>query len=212
VVVVVMQVDGVLSRRTLVVEQKTKVFELRNQYRIFDESGIQIGAVEQQRQSAVAFLARLGTDWDLALPATLTVFEADGRSALVAHKPWFRMTVEMTRPDGSRIGSIQKRIRMGKARFALTDATGQAIGEVRARNWRAKDFQVSDQDGQVVADVTKKWGGLARELFTDADTYVVNVQEHAADPLRTLAIGACLAIDIVMKQKDYGSPTDLLNG
>jgi uncharacterized protein YxjI len=207
-----MQADGVLSRRTLVVEQKTKIFELRNQYRIFDESGTQIGAVEQQRQSALAFLARLGTDWDLALPVTLNVLEADGRSALVAHKPWFRMAVEMSRPDGSRIGAIQKRIRMGKARFTLMDATGQAVGEVRAQNWRAKDFEVRDQNGQAVAQVTKKWRGLAREMFTDADTYVVSVQAHAAEPLRTLAIGACLAIDVVMKQKDYASPTDLLSG
>jgi hypothetical protein len=53
--------------------------------------------------------------------------------------------------------------------------------------------------------------GLAREAFTDADTYVVTVYAHAAEPLRTLAIGASLAIDLVMKQKDYGSPTDLVD-
>jgi uncharacterized protein YxjI len=205
-----MRANGVLARQTLVVEQKTKVFELRNQYRIFDESGAQIGTVEQQKQSAFAFIARLGTDWDLALPVTLNVLEADGRPALVAHKPWFRMTVDLARPDGSRVGSIQKRIRMGKARFTLADMTGQTVGEVRAQNWRAKDFDVRDLNGQRVANVTKKWRGLAREAFTDADTYVVNVQEQTPEPLRTLAVGACLAIDIVMKQKDYGSPMDLL--
>jgi uncharacterized protein YxjI len=206
------QVEGVLARRTLVVEQKTKVFELRTQYRIFDESGSQIGAVEQQRQSALTFLARLGTDWDLVLPVTLNVLESDGRLALTAHKPWFRMTVEVTRPDGTAVGSIRKRIRMGKARFVLADRSGSAVGEVRARNWRARHFEVTDQHGQAVANVTKKWGGLAREVFTDADTYAVNVHEHAIEPLRTLAISACLAIDVVMKQKDYGSPIDLLNG
>jgi uncharacterized protein YxjI len=203
---------GVLSQDTLVVEQKTKVFELRNQYRIFDQTGAQIGAVEQQRQSALAFLARLGTDWDLALPATLNVLEADGRPALIAKKPWFRMTVELTRGDGSQVGAIRKRIRMGKARFTLMAPAGQGLGEVRAQNWRAKDFEVTDQNGQKIAQVTKKWRGLAREMFTDADTYVVEVQPHAIEPLRTLAIGACLAIDVVLKQKDYASPTDFFDG
>jgi uncharacterized protein YxjI len=205
-----MKADGLLSRNTLVVEQKTKIFELRNQYRIFDETGVQIGAVEQEKQSGIAFLARLGTSGDLALPVTLNVLEADGRPTLVAHKPWFRMTVDLARPDGSRVGSIQKRIRMGKARFTLTDMTGQAVGEVRAQNWRAKDFEVRDLNDQPVAQVTKKWRGLAREMFTDADTYVVNVLQ-ADEPLRTLAVGACLAIDLVMKQKDYGSPIDFFD-
>jgi hypothetical protein len=45
-------------------------------------------------------------------------------------------------------------------------------------------------------------GGL-RELFTDADTYVVEVQPTTAEPLRSLAVASCLVIDVVMKQKDY---------
>jgi uncharacterized protein YxjI len=108
------------------------------------------------------------------------------------------------------VGSIQKRIRLGKALFRLKDATGQAIGEVRAQNWRARDFEVADQNGQAVAQVTKKWRGLAREMFTDADLYTVTVQPHAPEPIRSLAVAASLAIDVVMKQKDYGSPMDFL--
>lgn len=51
--------------------------------------------------------------------------------------------------------------------------------------------------------MTKKWRGLTTEMFTDADTYVVRLLPHASEPLRTLALGAALAIDVVMKQKDY---------
>jgi len=51
--------------------------------------------------------------------------------------------------------------------------------------------------------VTKRWAGL-RELFTDADTYVVEVRPTAAEPLRSLAVASCLVIDVVMKQKDTG--------
>jgi uncharacterized protein YxjI len=72
---------------------------------------------------------------------------------------------------------------------------------VRAEDWRAKDFSVRDGAGQELARVTKRWAGL-RELFTDADTYVVEVQPTTAEPLRSQA-GSCLVIDVVMKQKDY---------
>ena len=98
---------------------------------------------------------------------------------------------------------MRKRIRVGKARFTLEDVSGAPVGEVSAQNWRARDFVVSDASGQRVARVTKTWGGLAREIFTDADAYVVELEPHAHDPVRSLAAAAALGIDLVMKQKDY---------
>lgn len=191
-----------LDRETFVVEQKRKLFELRNQYRIFDESGTEIGNVEQVRQSAWAILARFGTDLDVALPTHLEVSDTTGTPALLMDKPWFRMTFEVSRGDGTKLGSIAKRVRLGKARFTITDPSGNEIGEVRAQNWRAKDFSVTDHAGNEVAQATKKWRGLATEMFTDADTYVVSLQPYATEPLRSLALAASLAIDVIMKEKD----------
>jgi hypothetical protein len=86
-------------------------------------------------------------------------------------------------PDGRQIGQIVKQIRLGKARFDLLDPGDAQLGEVRAENWRAKDFSVRDAAGQELARVTKRWAGL-REVFTDADTYVV---EGAPDRRRAPA-------------------------
>lgn len=194
---------SLLDTTILVIEQRRKLFEMRNQYRILDETGAPIGAVEQETQSALAFLARLGTDLDVALPVTLTVTDAAGQAVLVLHKPWFRMALSVSRPDGSRLGTVTKRIRLGKARFTLSDAAGSELGEVRAENWRARDFVVVDHSGNEVARAAKQWRGLATEMFTDADTYVLNLPGEVTDPLRSLALGASLAIDLVMKQKDY---------
>ena len=191
-----------LEGPTFVVEQQRKLFEMRNQYRIFDESGDQIGAVGQVKQSALAIVARFGTDLDVALPVWLEVTDSAGRTVLLMHKPWFRMTFGVSGADGTLLGSISKRIKVGKARFTITDATGAEIGEIRAQNWRAKDFTVTDRAGHEVARATKEWRGLATEMFTDADTYVVRLQPYATEPLRSLALAASLAIDVVMKQKD----------
>lgn len=40
-------------------------------------------------------------------------------------------------------------------------------------------------------------------MFTDADTYVVNLALEISEPLRSLALAAALAVDLVLKQKDY---------
>lgn len=194
---------SLLQSSTFVVEQRRKLFEIRSRYRIFGDSGAQIGTVEQEKQSALAFLARLGSDLDVALPVTLNVLDAAGDHVLVLHKPWFAMRLSVSRPDGTTLGTITKRIRLGKARFTVADASGTEMGAIRAENWRAKDFAVFDSAGAEVARVTKQWRGLATEVFTDADTYVIHLTPGVTEPLRSLAFGASLAIDLVMKQKDY---------
>jgi uncharacterized protein YxjI len=193
---------SLLAEPVLIVRQKLKLVELRNRYGVFDRQGRQIGAVEQVTQSPLAFLARLFTSWDVALPMILEIRGPAGPELLVT-KPWFTWRCQVSRADGVPLGQIVKQIRLGKARFALLDPRGAPLGEVRAENWRAKDFSVRDGGGQQIARVTKKWAGL-RELFTDADTYVVEVSPAAVDPLRSLAVASCLVIDTIMKQKDTG--------
>ena len=193
---------SLLAQQVLIVRQKLKLIELRNEYAVLDQHGRQIGAVLQATQSPLAFMARVFTSWDVALPITLHILGPGTVPELVVHKPWFTWRCQVTRPDGQPLGEITKQVRLGKARFTLLDPRGAQLGEVRARNWRAKDFSVLDGAGQPIARVTKKWAGL-RELFTDADTYVVEVSPSAVDPLRSLAVATCLVIDVVMKQKDY---------
>jgi hypothetical protein len=193
---------SLLAQQVLVVRQKLKLVELRSDYAVLDQHGRQIGAVFQAAQSPLAFLARLFTSGDVTLPITLHILGPGAVTELVVHKPWFTWRCQVLRPGGVPVGQITKQIRLGKARFTLLDPRGARLGEVRARNWRAKDFGVYDGAGQAIARVTKRWAGL-RELFTDADTYVVEVSPYAVDPLRSLAVATCLVIDVVMKQKDY---------
>jgi uncharacterized protein YxjI len=98
------------------------------------------------------------------------------------------------------IGRIAPRIRLGKVRMAITDPRGSALGEVRAENLRAWNFNVQDPSGRLIARVDKKWAG-ARELFTTADKYRVELDPNLTDPLRSLVVGSCLAIDTLLKQQ-----------
>lgn len=193
--------NGLLSHQAIVVEQVRKFFEMRQQYGLFSTEGQRIGAIEQIEQSPLQFLVRFLSDLDVMLPTTLAIEEADGSHVLRLHKPWFRWTVQVSRPDGTALGSISKQLRLGKARFALTGPDGRELGEVRAQNWRARDFEILDANGQRVANVNKKWRGMLTEAFTDADTYVVDLG-GAQEPLRSLALAAALSIDVIMKQKD----------
>lgn len=194
-----------LDLETLVVRQRAKLFELRNQYDLFDSTGQPVGVVEQVNQSPLAVLTRIFSNLDVMLPMQLEVRDSQDAQVLTLNKPWFRMTVDVAGPAGTPLGSIRKQVRLGKARFSLFDPAGGAAGEVRAQNWRARDFAVMDASGTEIARVAKQWAGVARELFTDADNYVIHISPSAQGDIRGLAIAAAWAIDIVMKQKDAGS-------
>ena len=53
-----------------------------------------------------------------------------------------------------------------------------------------------------LARVTKKWGGLGKELFTTADNYVLQIDNNVPSDsqLRQLIVGAVMCIDMVLKE------------
>ena len=195
---------GFLDGRSGVgVHQRRKVFEMRNQYTLTDDAGQPLGTIEQVDQSPFTFLARLFSDLDVALPVKLAIADAEGRPVLRLHKPWLRYRVAVTAGDGTPLGFVTKRIKLGKAAFNVTDANGQPLGEMKSENWRARNFRIEGPSGSEVARVTKQWRGLLTEAFTDADSYAVTFESTTAEPMRSLALAAALSVDLTMKQKDY---------
>ena len=194
--------DFLAGRSGIGLHQRRKFFELRNQYELADEDGTPAGAVEQVNQSALTFIARLVSGLDVALPVTLSVTDRSGQQVLTLHKRWFRYRVTVSDAAGHPIGNVTKRVRLGKAVFSIVSPDAEPLGEVKAENWRARDFRIEDCDGKEVARVTKKWRGLLTEAFTDADSYAVTFEPATGEPMRSLALAAALAVDITMKQKD----------
>lgn len=195
---------SLLDRNGIGIHQQRKLMELRNEYTLVDEAGQTIGTANQERQGFLAVLTRVFSDLDVALPMTIEVRDTAGNLVLEIDKPWFTWRVSVSSPTAGQLGSITKKVRLGKARFQLSGAGGHDLGEVRAQNWRARDFTILDADGTEVARVTKEWRGILTESFTDADSYAVTFSPELSDPLKSLAFASALAVDIVMKQKDSG--------
>lgn len=193
---------ALLQRDGIGIHQRRKFMELRNEYTLVDATGETVGTASQERQGWTAVLLRIFSDLDVVLPMELEVRDTAGQVQVAIEKPWFTWTVSVSTPTGGHLGRISKQIRLGKARFTLEGPSGETVGEVRAQNWRARDFSVLDASGSQVANVTKKWRGLLTEAFSDADSYAVEFTPGLTEPLRTLAFASALAVDIVMKQKD----------
>ena len=73
-------------------------------------------------------------------------------------------------------------------------------------NFFGFDYKVLTPDGEELGRVNKKWGGVLKELFTSADTYMVEVSEDLAEQpvAKMLVLAAALAIDIIFKSENRG--------
>jgi uncharacterized protein YxjI len=188
----------------LVVQQRTKLIELTNEYAVFDGQARQIGAVVEVGQSAAKKAVRLLTSYDQFLTHRLEVRDASG-VVLVLTRPakLVRSRLLVARADGAPVGEIVQANVFGRIRFDLV-AGGQLLGAIQAENWRAWNFAIVDSSGQEVARITKTWEGLAKTVFTTADNYVVHVHRRLPDPLASMVIASALTVDTALKQDSRG--------
>jgi uncharacterized protein YxjI len=197
-------VGSLYEQPVLLVDQKTKLVELTNEYAVLDGEGRQIGAVVQVGQSGLRKAVRFLSSVDQFLTHTLEVRDRTG-PVLVLTRPakLMRSRVVVQRPDGGPVGEIVQANVFGRIRFDLV-ADGAVVGGIQAENWRAWDFAITDAAGGEVARITKKWEGLARAMFTTADRYVVLVHHRLPEPLASLVIASALTVDTALKQDDRG--------
>jgi uncharacterized protein YxjI len=189
----------------LVVNQKTKIIELTNEYSVFDAAGKQLGAVRQTGQTTLKKAARLLTSLDQFMTHTLEVTDASGAVQLTLTRPRkvFKSTIVVQRPDGSEVGRIVQENMVGKIRFGM-ETDGKRLGGIQGENWRAWNFGIMDDAGTEVGRITKTWEGLARTVFTTADHYVVQIHKELPEPLRSLVVASALCVDTALKQDKRG--------
>jgi uncharacterized protein YxjI len=189
----------------LVVNQKTKLIELVNEYKVFDQHGNQIGSVAQVGQTVLKKAARFVSSLDQFMTHTYEIRDANEQAQLVLTRPRkiMKSRFRVSRPDGSPVGEIAQKNMIGKIRFALS-AGGREVGSLNAENWRAWNFNVTDAAGREVARITKTWEGLLKTAFTTADNYVVQIHEPLDEPLRSLVVVAALCVDTALKQDSRG--------
>ncbi len=194
-----------LTEPVLVVNQKAKLIELVNEYKVFDQHGRQVAAVREVGQSKAKKVLRFVSSIDQFMTHRLEITDQAGTVVLQLTRPakLVKSRVVVSDASGREIGAIVQKNAIGKIRFDL-EAGGQVVGSLNAENWRAWNFNVQDPNGTELARITKTWEGLAKTMFTTADNYVVQIHYTLPEPLRSLVVAAALAVDTALKQDNRG--------
>jgi uncharacterized protein YxjI len=196
--------SSLYDQPVLLVNQKTKLIELTNEYAVLDGDGRQIGAVVQVGQSGLKKAVRFFSRLDQFFTHRLEMRDTRG-PVLVLTRPAkvLKSRVLVSRPDGTPVGEIVQANVFGRIRFDFVVA-GRPAGAIQAENWRAWDFAITDGAGTEIARITKSWEGLARTLFTTADRYVVRIHVRVPEPLVSLVLASALTVDTALKQDGRG--------
>jgi uncharacterized protein YxjI len=109
-------------------------------------------------------------------------------------------SIDILDHQGQAIGKIKQQFRLLKSRFRIYDAQEQLVAEING-DWKAWDFVISDAQGQAIGAISKKWSGLAKEMFTTADKYNVGINPALTKPEQKVVIlAAAITIDMVLKE------------
>ena len=182
------------------IDEKVQFLKFHNEYRVYDNTATPAGTIVQ-RVSGWHKVLRLFLNKAL-FPFTLEIIDNNQKVLVTIKRGWTFWLSKITILDseGAVTGYIRQKFRLLKPRFQIFDTTNQKIAEING-DWKAWNFTITDNTGSQIGTISKKWAGVAKELFTSADKYNVSIDPRYAEDRNKVAIVAtAITIDMVLKE------------
>ena len=167
-------------------------FETANRYTVMTEQGDPL-LHAQEESSTISRIFLKGHR-----PLILHVTDLDGNELLTASRSfyWFFSHLHVSDGSGRNVGSLQRRFSFPSRKLTIEGSGGRPVAEIRGPLLRPKTFMIYRQEREV-ARVTKQWSGLAKEMFTDADTFRLELNNQEMDEdFALLMLASAFAIDL----------------
>lgn len=168
-------------------------FETRNRYVVLSPEGDELYFAAEE---GGGFLLR--NFLKSARPFTIRVLEADGRQVLSLKRPFkiYFHKMDIFDAEGAMLGTVQKRFAFMRRIYSVLDAAGEEVFQLLGPFLHPWTFQIR-VDAREVGKITKKWSGLLKEAFTDADNFGITFPPDLDVRAKALLVGAVFLIDFV---------------
>jgi uncharacterized protein YxjI len=191
----------ILKHNLFFVKEHVGYFKASTNYDVYDENNQLILECREPNLGWFTKLLRF-TEYKRMTPFEVTVNTPAGQNILTVRRGWtiFRSQVEVFDENDVLQGRFRQRMLSLGGKFDIHDENDAVQCSVKG-SWTSWDFSF-EKDGLQLAQVTKKWAGIGRELFTTADNYVVSIDPTLSDKneTRLLILAAALCIDKVLKE------------
>lgn len=134
-------------------------------------------------------------------PFTLEVKDLSGSTVLVMKRPWrwWLSYAEVFDGAGRPMGAIRQKFALLTRRYEVM-APG-LTAELHGPFFKPWTFEIK-VGGMTLGKIAKRWSGLLKESFTDADHFGVELGPTLDQRLRPLVLAATFLIDFVHFEKN----------
>ncbi|NJN64165.1 MAG: oxidoreductase [Acidobacteria bacterium] len=192
-----------LQYKTFVVREHVGLLKFSQRFDILDAATGNPVGFAQEDVPLMRRVLRLILNKKL-LPTTIEIRESERHPVLISLRrkaSLFRAHVSVHDESGRQIGKFRSKLLSLGGGFHVLDTLDQPVAEIKG-DWKGWNFTFLSRDGAELGRVTRKWGGVGRELFTTAHTYAIALNENRAASRETTALllAAGIAIDMVFKE------------
>lgn len=195
------------ARQLLIKQQREGIellgFEGRNRYQILSPEGQVLATAEEAKQGMFkAAIRQILRHWRTF---SFDVLDPQGQRILEVEHPFrfYFSRLEVMGRHGEIIGTMEKQFSILSKKFVITDNHGATM-QMHAGFFKIWNYPIT-KNGHTIASVEKKWGGALREVFTDADTFLLDFKDPSLSVAeKQLLLSAALFIDVMYFDDNNG--------
>jgi len=172
-------------------------YETENRYAILNQYGNELFFAEERS----SFWARMFLP--AQRPLDIEVFNNQGDLVMAIEKPFrfFVPEIIVYNENDESVGIVKKKFWSLRRTFIVLDVNGNEIYRIVGPILHPWTFKIM-KDGKELGKISKKWSGIGKEMFTDADTFNVNFPNAMSDEEKKIFVGATFLIDLMYFEKN----------
>lgn len=182
------------------IDQKVNFFKFEADYKVFNQTGEQIGMIKQRLTNGQKLMRMLLSK--AMLPFHMEIVDVQGNLLAVIKRGWtfFMSEITILNERQEVIGYIKQKFKFFKPTFNIFDAQRNQIALITG-DWKGWNFVINQADGTNIGTVGKKWAGAMKEIFTSADKYNVSINEdYKENTDKIVIVSTAITIDMVLKE------------
>jgi uncharacterized protein YxjI len=167
-------------------------YETENRYAILNQHGDEQYFAEERS----SFWARMFLPSQR--PLDIEVFNNYGNQVMAIRKPFrfFVPEIKVYNENDKSVSIVKKKFWSIRRTFFVYDNSGNEIYKIIGPIFHPWTFKIM-KDGKELGKISKKWSGIGKEMFTDADTFNVQFPNDASDEEKKIFVGATFLIDLM---------------
>jgi len=170
--------------------------ETKNKYEVVGLQNSTVLDVEEVGGSAMEVITRVFLK--SLRPFTMNLFSAQGTALYQLRRPFrfYFHELEVCSGNGAPLGTIKRQFSVLRRIYSVQDRNGRELFTLFGPLLHPWTFLIKEGEREL-GKITKKWSGLLKESYTDADNFGIVFPEGIDLSRKAILLGAVFLIDFV---------------